>query len=126
MWFSPVLDLGLNDYSKNLDSLTVVLDPNMHGNVNFGYETKKVTLDLVAKQIQSAGTNTSSEFFDFEDIDFNNFTFNTAFASSYTKKLRERNINYIMFKAHSTDNKNSALQSIKVVYTVYKKNRGVR
>ena len=126
VWFSPVLDLGLNDYSKNLDSLTVVLDPNMHGNVNFGYETKKVTLDLVAKQIQSAGTNTSSEFFDFEDIDFNNFTFNTAFASSYTKKLRERNINYIMFKAHSTDNKNSALQSIKVVYTVYKKNRGVR
>jgi hypothetical protein len=125
-WQSAVLDLGLYDYSKNLDSLSVVLSPDYHGKVRFGYETKKVTLDLMAKQIKSAETEQSHHFFDFDNIDFDNFTFETAFASSYTKRIRERNINYIMFKAVMDDEKNSALMSIKVDYTIYKKNRGVR
>lgn len=126
MWQSAVLDLGLYDYSKNLDSLSVVLSPDFHGKVKFGYETKKVTLDLIAKQISSAETQTSSHFFDFDNIDFDYFTFDTAFASSYTKRIRERNINYIMFRAVMDDDENSALMSIKVDYTIYKKNRGVR
>lgn len=125
-WQSAVLDLGLYDYSKCLDSLSVVMSPDFHGKVRFGYETKKVTLDLMAKQIRSAETEQSHHFFDFDNIDFDNFTFETAFASSYTKRIRERNINYIMFKAVMDDEQNSALMSIKVDYTIYKKNRGVR
>lgn len=125
-WQSAVLDLGLYDYSKNLDSLSVVLSPDYHGKVRFGYETKKVTLDLMAKQIKSAETEQSHHYFDFDNIDFDNFTFETAFATSYTKRIRERNINYIMFKAVMDDEQNSALMSIKVDYTIYKKNRGVR
>lgn len=126
IWQSAVLDLGLYDYSKNLDSLSVVLSPDYHGKVRFGYETKRVTLDLMAKQIKSAETEQSHHFFDFDNIDFNNFTFETAFASSYTKRIRERNVNYIMFKAVMNDEHNSALMSIKVDYSIYKKNRGVR
>lgn len=125
-WQSAILDLGLYDYSKCLDSLSVVLSPDFSGKVRFGYETKWVTLDLVAKQIKSAETETSHHFFNFDNIDFDNFTFETAFASSYTKRIRERNINYIMFKAVMDDEQNSALMSIKVDYTIYKKNRGVR
>jgi hypothetical protein len=126
IWQSAVLDLGLYDYSKCLDSLSVVLSPDFSGKVRFGYETKWVTLDLIAKQIKSAETETSHHFFNFDNIDFDNFTFETAFASSYTKRIRERNINYIMFKAVMDDDLNSALMSIKVDYTIYKKNRGVR
>jgi hypothetical protein len=125
-WQSAILDLGLYDYSKCLDSLSVVLSPDFHGKVRFGYETKRVTLDLMAKQITGAETEQSHHFFDFDNIDFENFTFESAFASSYTKRIRERNINYIMFKAVMDDDKNSALMSIKVDYTLYKKNRGVR
>lgn len=126
IWQSAVLDLGLYDYSKCLDSLSVVLSPDFSGKVRFGYETKWVTLDLIAKQIKSAETETSHHFFSFDNINFDNFTFETAFASSYTKRIRERNINYIMFKAVMDDDLNSALMSIKVDYTIYKKNRGVR
>lgn len=126
IWFSPALDLGLYDYSKNIDSISVVLDPNLKGQITFGYETKKVSLDLIAKQIEEARTSISNHSFSFDDIDFNDFTFETAFTSSYTKRVRERNVNFIMFKAYSNDDKNSALQSLKAVYTLYKKNRGVR
>lgn len=126
IWYSPVLDLGSYDYSKNLDSLSVVLDSNLHGKVRFGYETKKVTLDLMARQVQNMESEASHHFFDFDNIDFDNFTFETAFASSYTKNIRERNINFIMFKVVSVDDDNCALNSLKVNYTLYKKNRGVR
>lgn len=125
-WQSAILDLGLYDYSKCLDSLSVVLSPDFSGKVKFGYETKLVTLDLIAKQIKGAETEEGNKFFSFDNIDFDNFTFETAFASSYTKRLRERNINYIIFKAVMDDDKNSAIMSIKVDYTIYKKNRGVR
>lgn len=116
VWYSAPLDLGLNDYSKNLESISVVLDPILKGKMNVGYETRKLSYDLMV----------NSNSFDFTDIDFNNLTFETAFTSSYTKRIRERNVNYIMFKACSSDDKNSALQCLKVTFTVYKKNRGGR
>lgn len=125
-WYSPILDLGANDYSKDLESIAITLDPTYRGVVQFGYETKIVTSLLQARQIQSAASETRSRYFTFEDIDFNNFSFDTAFASSYTKKIRVRNFNYIMFKFKSSDDKCAAVHSINLTYKIYKKNRGVR
>ena len=125
-WYSPILDLGLNDYSKELESLTIVLDPMYKGMVQFGYETKIVTSLLESKQIQNTSNEVKSRYFSFDDLDFNDFSFDNSVASSFTKKVRVRNFNYIMFKFKSDDANGAAVHSIGLTYKIYKKNRGVR
>ena len=125
-WISPILDLGSNNKSKTLDSITIQVDSSANGLVNFGYETRKVDSMLESKQVKRTTDAEKQLVFSFDDIDFNNFTFETAFASSYTKKMHERNFNYIIFKWISKDDKNSAVNSIGVVYHLCKNNRGLK
>ena len=125
-WISPILDLGTNNQSKSLDSITIQVDSSANGLVNFGYETRRVDSMLESKQIKRTSDAEKQLVFSFDDIDFNNFSFETAFASSYTKRMHERNFNYIIFKWISKDDKNSAVNSIGVVYHLCKNNRGLR
>lgn len=126
MWKTPVLDLGTNEYSKTLVGITIATSPDTNGAVTFGYETKKVNNELTARQVLNASSAKGYDYFSFDNINFNHFTFETAFASSYTKRVRERNFNYISFMFESIDDKPSAVNSLSVIYSICKKNRGVR
>lgn len=116
-WYSPVLDLGTNQYSKTLLSLTISTDPSTNGYLQFGYETKNVD-----KLHQARGMRT----FSFDDLDFNNFSFESAFANSYTKKVLVRDFNYIMFKFRSDNDTNCIINNLTVVYKINKLNKGVK
>lgn len=116
-WYSPVLDLGTNQYSKTLLSMTISTDPSTNGYLQFGYETKNVD-----KIHQARGMRT----FSFDDLDFNNFSFESAFANSYTKKVLVRDFNYIMFKFKSDNDTNCIINNLTVVYKINKLNRGVK
>ena len=59
-------------------------------------------------------------------ISFENFTFATGFASSYTVKCNERNFNFIIFRFVSDDEYNCAINSFTILFKVNKSNRGVR
>lgn len=116
-WYSPVFDFGTNQYSKTLLSLTISTDPSTNGSLEFGYETKN--LDRLH---QARGMRT----FSFEDLDFNNFSFESAFANSYTKKILVRNFNYIMFKFKSENDTNCIVNNFTIVYKINKLNKGVK
>lgn len=120
-WNTPILDMGTSIYSKNLLSSTLTFEPNVEGNVKFGYTTRR------SAEPKYKNSNLSvSNGLDFEDLDFTNFSFNVNFACSRTLKTRVRNYNYIQFRIISDDNKDFALNNFVVTYNYGGKNKGVR
>ena len=116
-WYSPVTDFGTNTQSKTLLKITISTDPSTNGSLQFGYETRNLE-----RMHQARGMQT----FSFDDMDFNNFTFESAFANSYSKRVLVRNFNYIMFKFKSDNDKNCIINNLTVVYKINKNNKGVK
>lgn len=116
-WCTPVFDLGTAEYAKSLRRMTVVMSPASGGRVRFGYETRNVSRLFHAKGIGG---------FSFENLSFEDFTFDTGFTGSYTVLCNERNFNYIMFRFLSDSDCNCAVEAFTVTYVVTIKNRGVR
>ncbi len=131
-WVTPVLDLGTNAYSKSLLSLTVATEPGIDGTVTFGYETRRVLRHVEAGRSLAISTEAGAtvvgggEGFSFDDIDFNQFSFDTAFACSYTRRMNLRNFNFITFRFGSDSERDCAVSSAMVTYKINRKNRGVR
>ena len=116
-WYTPVFDFGTNESSKTLLKMTISTEPEVNGRISFGYETKSVDKVLEAK-----GVNV----FSFENLSFENFSFDTGFASSYSVKINERNFNFIIFRFVSDNEYNCAINSFSVIYKINKQNRGVK
>ena len=115
-WYTPVLDLGTNVYSKTLLKMTISTEPEVNGRLSFGYETRNVN-----KLIGAKGINV----FSLENISFENFSFDTYFANSYTVKCNERNFNFIMFRFFSDDDCDCIVNNFTIVFKINKENRGV-
>ena len=116
-WYSPIMDLGTNVYSKSLTRLTVSTEPTVNGNITVGYETRAVSRELGAKGL---------DIFDFNSLTFESFAFDTGFASSYTTRLRERNFNYIIFRFISETPTDCAVNDMTIEYKINKLNTGVK
>lgn len=114
-YFTPAFALG-SDYSKSLLRLTISTEQVDKGAISFGYETRKVS-----KYKETSGM----DFFSFEDLDFDDFTFETSFVNSYSRKVKERNFNYIIFKFESDNRYNCAIHSFVVHYKINRINKGV-
>ncbi|MBR2474166.1 MAG: hypothetical protein IKB51_03960 [Clostridia bacterium] len=113
-WYTPVFSLGATDISKTLLSMSVTLDPRIRGRISFGYETKNVQRLLGAR----------SGAFSFENFDFDDFSFDSGFTSSYTVKVKERHFNYVMFKFISDTNTDCAVCNFKATYIYNGRHRG--
>ena len=117
-WATPIFDLGTAEYGKNLRSITIVPEAMTDGEITYGYKTRDTE-----KEFDVLGV----KLFDFSDIDFTKFTFETStFAKSDTRKIRVRNFNFIMLYFKSTDDKDCAINSISITYELGKMNKGVR
>ena len=120
-WYTPVVNMGTSLYSKNLLTSTLTFEPDIEGNVKFGYLTRR------SGNIKEKESNlSSSEGVDFDNLDFTDFSFSVGFACSRTLKTRVRNYNYIQFRIVSDNNKDCALNNFVVTYTIGRKNKGVR
>ena len=116
-WYTPIFDFGTNESSKTLLKLTISTEPEVNGQLSFGYETKSVNKLLEAKGIN---------VFSFEDLSFENFSFDTGFASSYSVKVKERNFNFIIFRFVSDNEYDCAINTFTVLYKINKSNKGVK
>lgn len=116
-WYTPVYDLGSNMYAKTLVNFTISTEPLVKNSIIAGYQTRNMTSEFIAKGVKS---------FDFNDFDFEDFSFESDFGSSFTKKVKERNFNFIMLR-YISDNQNAcAVNSMTIRYKVNKLNKGVR
>ena len=119
-WYSPVIDMGTNIYSKNLLTTTLVFEPDIEGTVKFGYLTRR------ARKEGKESERNPSNGIDFEDTDFTNLSFELGFAVSRTLKTKVRNFNYIQFRIVSENDRDCALNMFTVTYNISRKNKGVR
>lgn len=115
-WYTPVFDLGTSEALKTLLKMTIVTEPEVNGNLSFGYETRRKRQMMEAKGLSE---------FSFEDFSFKNFAFDTEFATSYTVKVNERNFNFVTFRFVSDTDRDCAVNSFTVTYKINKTNTGV-
>lgn len=116
-WFTPVFDMGANDYIKQLLALTVATEQVTNGNMTFGYETKSV-VGLV--NINAQGL----DVFSFSNLNFNKFTFDTGFSTSFTRKVKA-GFNFIIFRFVSDNEYDCCVNSFTIYYKINRRNKGV-
>lgn len=115
-WYTGVMDLGTNLYAKTLLGLTVAQDPGAGGSFRFGYETVRAA---EMRGVRSAGG------FSYGDVDFNDFSL-SSMATSFTRRMNVRNINYIQFRFRSDEARNACVLNWTVYYKINEMNRGGR
>lgn len=115
-WYSPVLAPGGSDVAKTLLGLCVTTEPDVNGKVSFGYTVRRNSDLMGARGIR---------VFDFTDLSFREFSFDTGFATSYTVNCHERNFNYIIFRFRSDTDTDCAVNRLTAIYKINANNRGV-
>lgn len=116
-WFTPIYDFGSNMYSKTLLGLTITTEPLVKGEISIGYQTRNIEKDFITQGTRG---------FDFNDIDFEDFSFESSFTNSNTIKVKERNFNFILFRYVSDTQTACAVNGITVRYKINGLNKGVR
>ena len=117
VWYTPICDFGTNMFSKTLLGLTITTEPLVKGAVTVGYQTRNIEKDFLTH-----GTHG----FDFNDIDFADFSFESSFTSSNTLRVKERNFNFIIIRYISDNQGACAVNGITVRYKINRLNKGVR
>ena len=64
------------------------------------------------------------DVFDFNNLDFGKFTFDTGFESAFTRTIKA-SFNYIVFRFVSDNDCDSCVHSLTVEYKVNRANKGV-
>lgn len=116
-WFTPIYDLGSNMYSKTLLGLTITTEPLVKGAISIGYQTRNIEKDY---------TTYGTRGFDFNDINFDDFSFESSFTNSNTIRVKERNFNFIILRYISDTQTTCAVNGITIRYKINRLNKGVR
>jgi len=116
-WYTPIYDLGSNMFSKTLLGITITTEPLIKGAISVGYQTRNIEKDFL-----TYGT----KGFDFNDIDFEEFSFESSFTNSNTLRVKERNFNFILLRYTSDNQKACAVNGITIRYKINRLNKGVR
>lgn len=116
-YHTPIFDFGTIESSKTLLKMAISVEPEMNGKLSFGYETRNAYKLLNVQGMRR---------FSFEDFNFENFSFDTGFANSYSVRCNVRNFNYIMFRFISDSDSNCVINKFTTIYKINKSNRGVR
>lgn len=116
-WYTPIIDLGTNMYSKTLLGMTITTEPLVKGAIQVGYQTRNIERDF---------TTYGPRGFDFNDIDFEDFSFESSFTSSNTLRVKERNFNFIILRYISDSQTDCAVNGITIRYKINRLNKGVR
>ncbi len=117
-WVSGAMDLGTRAYSKSLTYLVLTGEKDLANRLKYGLKTRFTHRDY---ELLRANND-----LDFTELDLQTVSMDSDFASSYTKKLNIRNINFLMFYFVSDTVEDVALNSIQIEFKLYKRNIGVR
>lgn len=124
-WYTPVFDLGSAAHEKTLHQMTMIAEPGIEGVLRFGFETRNFEAET-RREVHLHDVMGSGRGFSFEDLTFEDFSFATGFAHSYTKRLFVRGFNYIMFRFVSDEETDCGIGGFEAVFTVNSRKGGVR
>lgn len=117
-WVSGAMDLGTRAYSKSLTYLVLTGEKDLANRLKYGLKTRFTHRDY---ELLRANND-----LDFTELDLQTVSMDSDFASSYTKKLNIRNINFLMLYFISDTAEDIALNSVQIEFKLYKRNIGVR
>lgn len=106
-WYSGLFDLGGNHMEKTLHGMTVAVKPGS-GRLSVGYMTRDSEGTADTQGI--GGVNLGA-------LTFSDFSF-VGFASSYTKTLNRRHVNFVCFRFSSSRAVPCCVHDITVTYSV--------
>lgn len=107
-WVSCVTDLGASMVGKSLHRLSITCEPTVRGRVTFGYNTRMSSLR------RSAG---GGGVFSLDALDFRSFSFETGFASSYSARIFERQVNYLALAVESSEDAACAFNRLELLWS---------
>lgn len=116
-WYTPAMDMGASDYIKQMTRLTIATEQVTDGKIQFGWETKNAN---GLKEIDAKGL----DVFDFNNLNFGQFTFDTGFESAFTRRIKAT-FNYIVFRFVSDNDCDSCVHSMTIEYKINRANKGV-
>jgi len=116
-WYTPVMDMGANDFIKQLLSVTIATEQVTNGRLAFGWETRGAD-SLV--NIDSKGL----DVLDFGNLDFDRFAFDTGFSTSFSRKVKS-SFNFIIFRFVSDNECDCCVHSFTIGYKMNRRNKGV-
>lgn len=118
-WYCKYSDMGVLNYLKTADHITFLPDTRLGGQTKVGYRTSKY-------DVYFSSTRASSVL-DFNDIDFDNFSFGgTDIAQSYSSRKKIKNFSFMQVRFSSSDEINSTIAELAVRYKVTKLSKGTR
>jgi len=117
-WISPVTGLGTAMAGKTLHRLSITCEPTVRGKLTFGYDAR---LSALRKQAQGGAA-----VFSLDSLDFSSFSFETGFASSYSVRVFERNVNYLALVVESDTDTACAFNRLEIYWNYRRLNGGLR
>lgn len=118
-WVSNYNSLGKLDYLKTATNIYFVPDARRGGYTHVGYRTYKKDVGFY--------TNAKGDTFDFNDINFDDFSFSQPeFGRTYSSKKKIKNFSFIQLKFYSYDETDSTLVACTFRYKYSKNNKGVK
>lgn len=115
-WETPILAFGSTTNVKTIKFMTIALNPYTRSSIKFG-----TILKSLKKQRKQFNTNT----FNFEDIDFEEFTFETdGFPRVIPIRTKFKKFMFIQFYFESTEEKALGTHKLSIQYTVNNKYKG--
>lgn len=122
-WYSAIMDFGTPDYSKTLLGFTVAPERIEGDNVTFGYITREIDSDHDIQQLKKNLHNVVGNPMDLDALSLYLLSFDT-FQTSFTKKVKVRNFNYLMWFVKSDSATDTAINSVIFDYKINRKNKG--
>lgn len=117
-WISGAMDLGTTTYSKTLTYLIIAGEKNLANHLKYAIRTR---VDI--KEFELLRDNNG---FDWLGFDLKTLSLDSDYASTYSRKLNIRNVNYITFYYESDLAEDIAINSVQIEFKINKKNIGAR
>ena len=118
VWMSCMSSLGTAMAGKNLHRISITCESSLRGRLSFGYEVRPRT--------RMRGALGYTAPLSLETLDFSCFSFDTAFTSSYSVRIFERNVNYIRLRVESDTDTPCAFNRIELLWTYTRLLGGLR
>ncbi len=117
-WVSGATDLGTRVYAKSLTYLVLTGEKDLANRLKYGLKTRFTHRDYEFLR--------ANNDLDFEGLDLSTVSLDSEFASSYSRRLNIRDVNFLMFYFMSDTAEDIAINSVQIEFKLYKRNKGVR
>lgn len=115
---SGAMDLGTRSYSKTLTGLILTGEKDLANRLKYGLITR-----LTNREYKHLRANNDLDFY---GLNLETVSLDSQFASSYTKRLNLRNVNFLMLYLLSDTENDIAINSVQIEYKIQKRNIGVK